>query len=138
MDTDNTNNTDVVGRKVALIHGDLTYRINGILFAAHKELGPYAREKQYSKVVARMFKERGMGYEAEVSIGDSGNIVDGIVEKLVLLEFKAKRILTPEDYYQIQRYLQETNLRLGILVNFRDKLIRPKRVVKIENWKDKK
>lgn len=75
-----------------------------------------------------MFKE-------EVRIGDSQNIVDGIVEKSVLLEFKAKRILTKDDYNQVQRYLQETGLRIGILINFRDKYIKPKRIVRIDNWK---
>ncbi len=61
--------------------------------------------------------------------------MDLVIEDKVALEFKAKRILTKEDYYQMQRYLQESGLKLGILVNFRDKLIRPKRVVRIDNWK---
>ena len=76
-----------------------------------------------------------MAYEQQVTIGDSGNIVDGIVEKKVIMEYKAKRILTKEDYYRTQRYLQETGLQLAILVNFRDKYIKPKRIVKIDNWK---
>lgn len=53
-----------------------------------------------------------------------------------MLEFKAKRILTKEDYYQTQRYLQQTGYKLAILVNFRGKYIKPKRIVKIDNWKD--
>lgn len=69
-----------------------------------------------------------------MAIGDSGNIVDGIVDGKVLLEFIAKRIVTKDDYYQTQRYLQETGLLLGILVNFRDKYIKPKRIVKITSW----
>lgn len=69
-------------------------------------------------------------------IGDSSNIVDGIVDKKIIVEFKAKRIITKEDYYQTQRYLQETGLKLAILVNFRDKYIKPKRIVRIQNWKN--
>ncbi len=135
MCTDDTDNTDTKNLMRGLIYGDLTYKINGILFSAHNELGPYAREKQYGEVVKRLCKEKGLLFESEVRIGDSQNIVDGIVEKSVLLEFKAKRILTKEDYYQTQRYLQETGLDLAILVNFRDKYIKPKRIVRIENWK---
>jgi GxxExxY protein len=86
-------------------------------------------------VAQRLFKEKGLGYEREVRIGDSNNITDGIVEKKVLMEYKAKRILTKEDYYQTQRYLQETGLKLAILVNFRDKYIKPRRIVRIDNWK---
>lgn len=132
MNTDDTDNTD--SQKQELLYKDLTYVINGVLFSAHNELGPYAREKQYGDVVARLLHEKGKIFEREVQVGSSGNIVDGIVEKTVLLEFKAKRILTKEDYYQVQRYLQETGLKLAIVVNFRDKYIKPKRIVKIENW----
>lgn len=135
MNTDDTDDTDNKHGKRELIHGDLTYKINGILFSAHNEIGPYGREKQYAEAVKRLCKERGLLFEEEVRIGDSQNIVDGIVEKSVLLEFKAKRILTKDDYNQVQRYLQETGLRIGILINFRDKYIKPKRIVRIDNWK---
>lgn len=85
-------------------------------------------------MVERLFREKGIGFEREIKIGDSNNIIDGIVEHKVALEFKAKRILTKEDYYQMQRYLQESGLKLGILVNFRDKYIKPRRIVRIDNW----
>jgi GxxExxY protein len=106
-----------------------------VLFATHNELGPYAREKQYSDVATRIFAEKSIKFIREIQVGDSGNRLDGIVDDKVLLEFKAKRIITKDDYYQTQRYLQETGLKLGILVNFRDKYIKPKRIVRIENWK---
>ena len=133
MNTDETDNTDF--KKGTLFYEDLTFAINGVLFSTHNELGQYAREKQYSDVAERLFKEKGIKVEREKSIGDSGNILDFIVENKVILEFKAKRIITKEDYYQVQRYLQETGLKLAIIVNFRDKYIRPKRIVKIDKWK---
>lgn len=118
--------------KRELIYGDLTYDINKVIFSVHNELGPYAREKQYSDLAALKFQQLGIKFLREVSIGSSKNIVDGIVDDKVLLEFKAKRILTKEDYYQTQRYLQESKLRLAILVNFRDKYVKPKRIVRID------
>ena len=133
MNTNDTNNTNK--DTTELIYKELSFVVNGVLFATHNELGLYAREKQYGDVVARIFKERGIEFKREVSVGDSGNILDGIVDVKILLEFKAKRILTKEDYYQTQRYLQETGLKLGVLVNFRDKLIKPKRIVRIDSWK---
>ena len=133
MHANDTNNTN--SKKQEPIYKDLSYLISGVLFSTHNELGPYARERQYSDVVARIFKEKGYKYIRELRIGDSGNVIDGVVDDKIALEFKAKRILTKEDYYQIQRYLQESSLKLGILVNFRDKLIKPKRIVRIENWK---
>lgn len=132
MNTNDTNNTN---KEEGLIFGDLSYVINGILFSVHNEKGQYAREKQYGDEVERLLKEKRLSYKREVAISGSGNILDFLIENKIILELKAKRIITKEDYYQIQRYLQETGLKLGILVNFRDKLIKPKRIVKIENWK---
>ena len=117
------------------IYKDLSYVINGVLFSTHNELGSYAREKQYGDVAVRIFKEKGYKCGREIRIGDLGNIMDAVVEDKIAIEFKAKRILTKEDYYQMQRYLQESGLKLGILVNFRDKLIKPNRIVRIDNWK---
>ncbi len=134
MNTDDTDNTDT--KSQGLIYEDLTFVIRGVLYSTHNELGQYAREKQYADVAERIFKERGIKCNREVKIGNSGNILDLVVEDKVALEFKAKRLLTKEDYFQTQRYLQETGLKLAILVNFRDKYIKPKRIVRIDNWKN--
>jgi GxxExxY protein len=133
MHTDDTDNTD--SKQQGLIYGDLTFVIRGVLYSTHNEIGPYAKEKQYGDVAERIFREKGIKTQRETMIGGSGNIIDLIVEDKVLLEFKAKRLITKEDYFQTQRYLQETGLKLAILVNFRDKYIKPKRIVRIENWK---
>ena len=44
-------------------------------------------------------------------------------------------MLTSEDYRQIQHYLQETQMRLGLLVNFRETCIKPVRIVRIDDAK---
>ena len=41
-------------------------------------------------------------------------------------------MVTKEDYFQIQRYLQNLNIKLGLLVNFRDKFIKPIRIIRID------
>ncbi len=135
MHTDDTDNADT--GKQGLMYEDLTFIIRGVLYSTHNELRCYAREKQYGDVAERIFKEKNIPYKREVRIGDSGNTLDFVVDDKVLLEFKAKRIITKEDYFQTQRYLQETGLQLAILVNFRDKYIKPKRIVRIENWQNK-
>lgn len=73
-----------------------------------------------------------MIFQRELRIGDSGNILDFVVENKIALEIKAKRIITKEDYYQMQRYLQESNLKLGFLVNFRNRYIKPARIIRLE------
>ncbi len=117
--------------KREFLYGDLTYKINGILIEVYKELGRYAREKQYADTIEQKFKFRGMQYQREVKIGDSGNIIDFIIEEKVILELKARPFLIREHYDQTKRYLHETNLQLGILVNFRTGFLNPKRVLNI-------
>ena len=54
--------------------------------------------------------------------------IDLIPDKIIL-EIKAKRIIGREDYYQTKRYLTTLNKKLAIVVNFRDKTIKPKRII---------
>ncbi|MDP3741363.1 MAG: GxxExxY protein [bacterium] len=133
MDTNKTNNTNSASRG-NLIYPELSYTITGVLFSTHNDLGPYAREKQYGDKIEQKLKEIQIPYKRELVISSSGNVLDFVVDGKIVLELKAKRILTKEDYYQMQRYLQETNLKLGLLVNFRNKYIKPVRIVRIDNF----
>lgn len=98
-----------------------------------KELGPYAREKQYGDLLEKKFMENSLRYQREVRIGDSGNIIDFIIDDLIILELKTVAFLIKEHYEQVKRYLRQTGLKLGILVNFRNRQIFPKRVLNINN-----
>ncbi|MEK7088058.1 MAG: GxxExxY protein [Patescibacteria group bacterium] len=115
-----------------LIYPELSFKVVGLCFVVHNELGIYAKEKQYADLLEQKLVQTKLPYTREQSIGGSGNIVDFIIDDKILLELKAKRMVTREDYYQTQRYLQETQLKLAIVVNFRNHAIHPKRVVRID------
>ncbi|MBI5530854.1 MAG: GxxExxY protein [Candidatus Doudnabacteria bacterium] len=115
------------------LFGDLTFKIRKVLFDVHNELGMYGREKQYADLAETKFKEFGFNTKREVRVGDTGNIVDFIIDDKVVLEFKAKPFLMADDYNQIQRYLHILNFRLGLLINFRTKYLSPKRVLNSSN-----
>jgi GxxExxY protein len=120
-------------KKVDFLFGDLTYKINGLLIEIHKELGPYAREKQVADALEKKLEERGFGYIREVRIGDSGNIADFIIEEKIILELKTVPFLITETYDQLKRYLVQTNLQVGLLVNFRSQRLQIKRVLNPNN-----
>lgn len=115
--------------KKEFLYGDLTFVIRKHLFKVHNELGMYAREKQYADLLERQFLEFQIPYGREVSVGDTGNILDFVIDDKVILELKAKPFLLREDYDQIKRYLNILNFCLGIIVNFRTKYLSPKRIL---------
>ncbi|KKU60218.1 MAG: hypothetical protein UX81_C0002G0015 [Parcubacteria group bacterium GW2011_GWA2_47_12] len=119
-------------KKPVLLFPELSYILTGMCFAAHNELGEYAREKQYADKIEEQLKDGKVSYSRECAVGASGNILDFLIDSKVILELKAKRLLLREDFRQIQNYLQQTGLQLGLLVNFREKILKPRRVVRIE------
>ena len=48
-----------------LIYSDLTYKINGILFTVHNQLGRYCNEKQYGDLIEKLLKDLKMLFERE-------------------------------------------------------------------------
>lgn len=118
-----------------LIHPDLSYKLNGILFKVHNELGQFRGEKEYGDLIESHFKKMGISYEREKILPSSfsndqqRNRVDFLIEDKIILELKAKKFIDKEDYYQVKRYLEALNKPLGILVNFRRRYITPKRIV---------
>jgi GxxExxY protein len=60
------------------------------------------------------------------------NRPDFIIENKIIIEFKTKTIITKEDYFQMQRYLTTSKKKLGLITNFRQKYIKPKRIINPE------
>ena len=119
-----------------LIYPELSYKITGTLFKAHNDLGRFCNEKQYADALEGHFKKSKISYEREKILPKSfeaekegRNKVDFLIDGKIILEIKAKRLLIKEDYYQVRRYLSSLNKKLGLLVNFRDKYIKPRRIL---------
>lgn len=121
---------------VDLIYKELSFRITGLLFKTHNTLGRFCRERQYSDFFEGLLKEAGLGYEREKSIPIAGienkntNKVDFAVEGKILTDFKAKPVVTKEDYYQMNRYLEASGFKLGLIVNFRNQYLKAIRVIR--------
>jgi GxxExxY protein len=122
-----------------IFHKELSYRINGLLFKVHNELGRYCREKQYGDAFEKLLKSENVTFEREKALpvemidNTSTNKVDFVVEGKIVLEFKAKPIILKEDYYQTQKYLQASGHKLGLMVNFRNKYLKPIRIIRIHS-----
>lgn len=119
-----------------LFYKDLSFEITGLLFKVHNELGRFCREKQYGDFFETLLKEKKLVYEREKEIPVSGidnqytNKADFVIEGKVLIDFKAKLLVLKEDYYQMNRYLDASGFKLGLIVNFRNKYLKPIRVIR--------
>ena len=119
-----------------IIYPELSYQINGVLFAVHNQLGRFCNEKQYSDAIENCLQKIKLEYKREVVLPPSfeneqqgRNRIDFVIGDKIILEVKAKRILEKVDYYQALRYLGAYNKKLAIVVNFRDKYLKPKRII---------
>ena len=119
-----------------IIHKELSYIINGILFEVHNELGKYPSESEVCDLIERKLSDLFIPYHREYVIVPTHpgeqvgrHRVDFLIDNKILLEIKCKRFLTKEDYFQIKRYLTHLNLTLGVLVNFREDRLHPKRIL---------
>jgi GxxExxY protein len=122
-----------------IIEKELSYKINGLLFDVHNKLGRFCREKQYGDCFENLLKEEKIVYEREKELPVKGidnqftNIVDFAINNRLLVDLKAKSIVTKDDYYQMNRYLDASELQLGLIVNFRNKYLKPIRVIRFHS-----
>lgn len=119
-----------------ILHKELSYRITGLCFETHNNLGVFQSEKTYSDFLEELFKISKINYKREVPLpimfenqGSRRNIPDFIVEDKIIVDIKSKRVITKEDYFQMKRYLVASGKNLGLIVNFRQKYLSPKRIL---------
>lgn len=126
----------IIRQKNKILYPELSYLVCGLCFQVHNELGPFLNEKQYGDALERLLKENNFNYMRESVLlksfkGEESrrNISDFVIDNKIILEIKAKNILTRDDYYQIKRYLISAKKELGLLVNFRRRTLQPKRIL---------
>ncbi len=118
-----------------IVEKQLCYEITGLCFEVQKSLGRFCREIQYCDKMEELLKQKSWDNQREYEIkkfvpsSPKGNKVDFVIKFKVLVDFKAKNYITKEDYIQMQRYLQASGLEIGLIVNFRESHLKPKRVL---------
>lgn len=101
-------------------------------YLIHSSLGPGLFENVYKNILFFELKNKGLKVERQIPIEvrwrgllfENGFRADLIVEDKVLIELKSVETLSKVDYKQVLTYLKLTNLKLGLLINFNENLIR--------------
>ena len=123
---------------MALIYPEESYKINGAIYEVHRELGPGLLEKVYQEALEKEFRLQGIPFEREKSFTimykgeelEQKYIADFICYDKVVVELKAVDELLPVHTAQVINYLAITGCKLGLLVNFNDVKVLPKRIVR--------
>lgn len=98
----------------------------------HIKLGPGLLESVYEAIMCHELIKRGLKVERQKPIPviwdeiylDIGFRSDLIVEDKVIVELKSVETLSKVHSKQILTYLKITNIKLGLLINFNEALIR--------------
>ena len=102
-------------------------------FKIHTMLGPGLFESVYENIMEyELTNEHGLEVKRQVPIPlvwkniklESGFRSDMIIENKVILELKAIEKLAPVHFRQVLTYLKLTNLKLGLIINFDETLIK--------------
>ncbi len=102
-------------------------------FKIHTRLGPRLFESVYENIMEyELTHEHGLEVKRQVPIPvvwkniklELGFRSDMIIGNKVILELKAIDKLAPVHFWQVLTYLKLTNLKLGLIINFDEPLIK--------------
>lgn len=98
----------------------------------HKKLGPGLLESVYEEILAYELMKRDLSVERQKPVPviwndlkmNIGFRADLIVEEKVIIELKSVEEIHPVHPKQLLTYLKITNCKLGLLINFNERLLK--------------
>ncbi len=114
---------------------DLTFKVIGAMIEVHKTLGPGFIEKVYHRAMEIELAERGIRFdtEKEVHLKYKGkpigtHRIDLLIEDELVVELKTVETLHKKHYAQVRSYVKALGRQVGLLANFSDFTLDPRRV----------
>jgi len=115
-----------------MTENELSKIIVNTAYQIHKTLGPGLLESVYEEIMYFELKNHGLQVERQKAIPvtwnglkmEIGFRADLIVENKVIIELKSVEILAPVHSKQLLTYLKLTGLKLGLLINYNESLIK--------------
>ena len=126
---------------------EISSLIIGAAIEVHRHLGPGLVEQVYEEALCHEFHLRGIPFRRQqpvpihykdVKLG-SNLVLDLIVYDKVIVDNKAKEQILPIDKTKLLTYLRLCNLRLGLLINFHNVVLKDgiERMVNgLDDWKN--
>lgn len=119
-----------------MLHGDLSYKIIGAVYAVYNQIGYGYKEKEYQKALGSEFGKLGIPYQREVYSSliyqnqkIKGFYLDFLVDNKIILELKVANDIYPKYFQQVLQYLKSHGLEVGIIAAFTPQKILIKRII---------
>lgn len=114
--------------KISMHENEISERIIGAAIEVHRHLGPGLLESVYEDALCRELELRNIGFERQkaVPIQYKGMQLatdlrlDVLVERIVIVDCKAKEFMTEKDHVKTLTYLRLSRLHLGMNINFHE------------------
>lgn len=115
-----------------MTENELSKIIVNSCYQIHNELGPGLFESVYEECLYFELIQKGLLVERQKELPvvykslkmEIGFRSDLIVEKKVIVEIKSQEAIAPVHQKQVLTYLRLTGLKLGLLINFNEALIK--------------
>ncbi|NGX57404.1 MAG: hypothetical protein K940chlam3_00295 [Chlamydiae bacterium] len=105
--------------------------IIGAAIEVHRGLGPGFLEKVYENALSVEFRLRNIPHLLQTPVTVTykgqkvqGQVLDMIVDNRVIIELKAVEKINSVHEAQLLSYLKSTGINAGLLINFREKLVK--------------
>ncbi len=115
-----------------MTENEISERIIGAAIEVHRFFGPGLVEQIYEEALRYEFSLRGIVFERQKLVPIAYKSVklgvplklDLLVEQRVILDLKAKEEVTPLDRAKLLSYLRLCELRLGLIINFHELVLK--------------
>lgn len=132
----NADNTRKPKRVIDFLYEEESYKIRGACFEVYKAFGGAFKESVIDKALTIALEKVALRVESQkrIAIYFEGKKVgtyvpDKIINDVILLELKAKSMVTRADLDQFWKYLRGSKYKLGFLINFGHMKLEIKRIV---------
>jgi GxxExxY protein len=128
LDTEEADGTMINADK-KLLHAEITDKIIACAYDVHNKLGFGFSEKVYENAMMIKLSQKQLPsvQQAPVNVYFEDQLVgeyfaDIFVDNKIIVELKAVSLLSKAHEAQLINYLKATNVRVGLLINFGEKL----------------
>jgi len=115
-----------------MTENEISKTILDCCFTIHKQFGPGLLESVYEELLNHEIRKTNLQCERQVAVPlvyediklEVGFRADLIVDRKVIIELKSVETILPVHKKQLLTYLKLTGLKLGLLVNFNEALLK--------------